>query len=120
MLVCLLVGMVYGAYCNEGFYATKWDNNNPEVVATMPSVQSCVGKKDITLKELPDMDGFKEVFLDHLWGDLEKYITGAAYSNGSVKKAGQFVYYNPESKLLCVMFLDKGKVTGWYVGVVND
>lgn len=119
MVVCLLAGMIVGLYAREGFYATKWDNNNPEVVATMPSVKNAVGKDNITLESLPEMDGFKEVFLDHLWGDLEKYITGAAYKNGAVKKAGQFIHYDERNGLLVVMFLDKGKVTGWFVGVVK-
>ena len=94
--------MAFGMFAKEYTWGTttRWNNNYPEVVKTMPGVQAALKEWNIT-----EYDFITE--LEETDYETVEVVTGYAKRVASTKQEmGQLIYFNDESDLFVIVNFD--------------
>ena len=112
MMILTIVMMTVGMFAKEYTWGTttRWNNNYPEVVKTMPGVQAALKEWNIT-----EYDFITE--LEETDYEIIEVVTGYAKRVASTKQEmGQLIYFNDESDLFVIVNFDIVDGENTYVG----
>lgn len=104
--------MTFGVFAKEYTWGTttRWNNNYPEVVKTMPGVQAALKAWNITeydfITELEETD----------YETIEVVIGYAKRVASTKQEMGQLIYFNDESDLFVIVNFDVIDGENAYVG----
>lgn len=113
MMILTIIMMTVGMFAKEYTWGTttRWNNNYPEVVKTMPGVQKALEAWNIT-----DYDFITE--LEETDYETIEVVIGYAKRVASTKQElGQLIYFNDESDLFVIVNFDIVDGENTYVGV---
>ena len=113
----IIMGLVLSLMMTVGVFAkeytwgttTRWNNNYPEVVKTMPGVQAALKEWNITEYDFTELEE----------ADYEtvEVVTGYAKRVASTKQEmGQLIYFNDETDLFVIVNFDIVDGENTYVG----
>ena len=113
----IIMGLVLSLMMTVGVFAkeytwgttTRWNNNYPEVVKTMPGVQAALKEWNITEYDFTELEE----------ADYEtvEVVTGYAKRQASAKQEmGQLIYFNDETDLFVIVNFDIVDGENTYVG----
>lgn len=107
MGIFLSLMMTFGMFTKEYTWGTttRWNNNYPEVVKTMPSVESFLKECGIEKFEFTDAEE-----IDH--DDIDAVIRYAEKVAATDQEMGQFIFFNDITDLFIIVNFDKSKITG--------
>ena len=103
--------MTFGMFAKEYTWGTttRWNNNYPEVVKTMPGVQAALKEWNITEYDFTELEE-----TDY---ETVEIVTGYAKRVASTKQEmGQLIYFNDESDLFVIVNFDIVDGENTYVG----
>lgn len=112
MTLVLSLVMTVGMFAKEYTWGTttRWNNNYPEVVKTMPGVQAALKEWNITeydfITELEETD----------YETIEVVIGYAKRVASTKQELGQLIYFNDESDLFVIVNFDVIDGENTYVG----
>ena len=112
MMILTIAMMMVGMFAKEYTWGTttRWNNNYPEVVKTMPGVQAALKEWNIT--EYDFITELEETDLETV-----EVVTGYAKRVASTKQEmGQLIYFNDESDLFVIVNFDIVDGENTYVG----
>lgn len=112
MTLVLSLVMTVGMFAKEYTWGTttRWNNNYPEVVKTMPGVQAALKEWNIT--EYDFITEFEETDYETV-----EVVIGYAKRVASTKQEmGQLIYFNDESDLFVIVNFDIVDGENTYVG----
>ena len=113
----IIMGLVLSLMMTVGMFAkeytwgttTRWNNNYPEVVKTMPGVQAALKEWNITEYDFTELEE-----TDY---ETVEVVTGYAKRVASTKQEmGQLIYFNDESDLFVIVNFDIIDGENTYVG----
>ena len=113
----IIMGLVLSLIMTVGMFAkeytwgttTRWNNNYPEVVKTMPGVQAALKEWNITEYDFTELEE-----TDY---ETVEVVTGYAKRVASTKQEmGQLIYFNDESDLFVIVNFDIVDGENTYVG----
>ena len=113
----IIMGLVLSLMMTVGMFAkeytwgttTRWNNNYPEVVKTMPGVQAALKEWNITEYDF--------IELEETDYETVEVVTGYAKRVASTKQEmGQLIYFNDESDLFVIVNFDIIDGENTYVG----
>ena len=113
----IIIGLVLSLMMTVGMFAkeytwgttTRWNNNYPEVVKTMPGVQAALKEWNITEYDFTELEE-----TDY---ETVEVVTGYAKRVASTKQEmGQLIYFNDESDLFVIVNFDIIDGENTYVG----
>ena len=113
----IIMGLVLSLMMTVGMFAkeytwgttTRWNNNYPEVVKTMPGVQAALKEWNITEYDFTELEE-----TDY---ETVEVVTGYAKRVASTKQEmGQLIYFNDESDLFVIVNFDIVDGENTYVG----
>lgn len=113
MTLVLSLLMTVGMFAKEYTWGTttRWNNNYPEVVKTMPGVQAALKEWNITeydfITELEETD----------YETIEVVIGYAKRVASTKQEMGQLIYFNDETDLFVIVNFDIVEGKNTYVGV---
>lgn len=111
-MMILMIMMTFGMFAKEYTWGTttRWNNNYPEVVKTMPGVRAALKEWNIT-----DYDFVTE--LEETDYETIEVVIGYAKRVASTKQEmGQLIYFNDESDLFVIVNFDVVDGENTYVG----
>ena len=111
ILILVLMMMTVGMFAKEYTWGTttRWNNNYPEVVKTMPGVQAALKEWNITEYDFTELEE-----TDY---ETVEVVTGYAKRVASTKQEmGQLIYFNDESDLFVIVNFDIIDGENTYVG----
>ena len=111
VIILVLMMMTVGVFAKEYTWGTttRWNNNYPEVVKTMPGVQAALKEWNITEYDFTELEE----------ADYEtvEVVTGYAKRVASTKQEmGQLIYFNDETDLFVIVNFDIVDGENTYVG----
>ena len=113
----IIMGLVLSLMMTVGMFAkeytwgttTRWNNNYPEVVKTMPGVQAALKEWNITEYDFTELEE-----TDY---ETVEVVTGYAKRVASTKQEmGQLIYFNDETDLFVIVNFDIVDGENTYVG----
>ena len=110
-ILVLSLMMTVGMFAKEYTWGTttRWNNNYPEVVKTMPGVQAALKEWNITEYDFTELEE-----TDY---ETVEVVTGYAKRVASTKQEmGQLIYFNDESDLFIIVNFDIVDGENTYVG----
>ena len=110
-MLFLSLMMTVGMFAKEYTWGTttRWNNNYPEVVKTMPGVQAALKEWNITEYDFTELEE-----TDY---ETVEVVTGYAKRVASTKQEmGQLIYFNDESDLFVIVNFDIVDGENTYVG----
>ena len=111
IIILVLMMMTVGMFAKEYTWGTttRWNNNYPEVVKTMPGVQAALKEWNITEYDFTELEE-----TDY---ETVEVVTGYAKRVASTKQEmGQLIYFNDESDLFVIVNFDIIDGENTYVG----
>ena len=111
-MMILMIMMTVGMFAKEYTWGTttRWNNNYPEVVKTMPGVQAALKEWNITeydfITELEETD----------YETVEVVIGYAKRVASTKQEMGQLIYFNDETDLFVIVNFDVIDGENTYVG----
>ena len=111
IIILVLMMMTVGMFAKEYTWGTttRWNNNYPEVVKTMPGVQAALKEWNITEYDFTELEE-----TDY---ETVEVVTGYAKRVASTKQEmGQLIYFNDESDLFVIVNFDIVDGENTYVG----
>ena len=111
IIILVLMMMTVGMFAKEYTWGTttRWNNNYPEVVKTMPGVQAALKEWNITEYDFTEL---KETDYETV-----EVVTGYAKRVASTKQEmGQLIYFNDETDLFVIVNFDIVDGENTYVG----
>ena len=111
VIILVLMMMTVGMFAKEYTWGTttRWNNNYPEVVKTMPGVQAALKEWNITEYDFTELEE-----TDY---ETVEVVTGYAKRVASTKQEmGQLIYFNDESDLFVIVNFDIVDGENTYVG----
>ena len=111
IIILVLMMMTVGMFAKEYTWGTttRWNNNYPEVVKTMPGVQAALKEWNITEYDFTELEE-----TDY---ETVEVVTGYAKRVASTKQEmGQLIYFNDESDLFIIVNFDIVDGENTYVG----